>query len=395
MSKKKLASHPYTEIGAFQRLMLLIATLIRHPGIGGADPNWRSSEQHHNALTEVRDRLISMGEQENIDGLACSLPTLRKDLGILKRWRILDSRMYRWGYFLGTGVMTEAELQTALNALHSQAKYQRDPQVSQIYHTVSRRLYGAGAQDDALYPVRTQLDRVIIQTDPEEMMLRGQYRNTLFHQLPQIESAILQGQALELYHRNHPYSSSKPRYIKVYPLQLIYSDIAWYLLHQDCQTEHLACVRLDRLSEYCQPLSDLVRGLDAQRQNLRQAHRLLETGWGVYLGNQEEQKLELRGELPLVSVSVRFFAPVIEFILEGECRHPSQTISTGKNDPLTGKTSFVDYTVKLPLRSHKAFMQWVNRFMSSAMFLEPMELVKAHRQSANALSRRYCDYYET
>jgi hypothetical protein len=394
MSKDTSTSHPYAEIGAFQRLMLLIATLIRHPGVGGADPNWRSSGQHHNALSAVQDRLVAMGKQEKIDIPACSIPTLRKDLGILKRWGILDSRMYRWGYFLGTGVMTEAELQTALNALHSQAKYQRDPQVNLIYQMVSRRLYGACAQDDALYPVRTQLDRVIIQTDPEEMMLRGQYRNTLFHQLPQIESAILQGQALELYHCHHPYSPAKPRYVQVYPLQLIYSDIAWYLLHQDCHNGHLACVRLDRLSEYCQPLSDRVRGLAIQRQSLRQAHRLLEVGWGVYLGNQEEQQLELRGELPPVSVAVRFFSPVIEFILEGECRHPSQTIKIGGRDPVNGQILFVDYIVKLPRRSHRAFIQWVNRFMSSAMVLEPVELVKIHKQSAAALYERYCDYSE-
>jgi hypothetical protein len=41
--------------------------------------------------------------------------------------------MYRWGYYLGTGAMSLAELQVAINALNSQAKYQQDTQVNRIY----------------------------------------------------------------------------------------------------------------------------------------------------------------------------------------------------------------------------------------------------------------------
>ena len=381
-------SHPYAETRAFQRLMLLIATLIRHPGVGGIEPHSHSTGAHHTALKKVQEQLLGMGQQQGIDIAACSVPTLRKDLVVLRRYGVLSDRMYRWGYFLGTGVMTEVELQAALNALQSQAKYQRDPQVKQIYQTVSRRLYGASNQD-GLYPLRTQLDRVIVQTDPEEMMLRGQYRNTLFHQLAQVEAAILEGQALELYHCHHPYSSAKPRYVQVYPLQLIYSDIAWYLLHEDYHNEHLAIVRLDRFSEYCLVLGDCPRGLKKQLQSLQQAHRLLETGWGVYLGNSEEQKQELRKELLFTSVTIRFFPPVIDFILEGECRHPSQKITLGSRDLATGQLQFVDYTVKLPRRSLKAFRQWVNRFMESAIFLEPLDMADRHQQGATALLEKY------
>lgn len=383
--------HPYSEVNAFHRLLLLIATFIRNPGVGAASATRQDAGEHHNALLEVKDRLLETAKQFNVDISACSIPTLRKDLGVLRQWGVLSDRMYRWGYFLGTGVMTPAELQVALNALHSQAKYQRDPQVSQIYQTVARRLYGVCAKDEAIYPVRTQLDRVIVQTDPEEMMLRGQYRNTLFHQLPQIETAILSGQILELYHRHHRYSSAKPRYIQVYPLQLIYADIAWYLLHEDCKSGHLAIVRVDRLSEYCKILDSNGRGLPAQRKSLHQAHRLMETGWGLYLGNEQEQQLETKGCLQLISVTVRFFPPVIEFILEGECRHTSQKIKIGSNNPITGQPEFLDYTVKLPARSLRAFSQWVNRFMESVIMLEPPELAKKHRQAA----RELCDRYAT
>lgn len=395
MRKNMPNSHPYAEINAFHRLMLLIVTLLRNPGVGGASLNRQSSSEHHNALSEVKDQLLEVAKELDINVPACSIPTLRKDLGILRRWGILGDRMYRWGYFLGTGVMTWAELQVALNALHSQSQYQRDPQVSQIYQSVARRLFGVCAKDEAVYPVRTQLDRVIVQTDPEEMMLRGQYRNTLFHQLPQIETAILQGQILELYHCHHRYLSAKPRYIQVYPLQLIYSDIAWYLLHEDCKNGHLAIVRVDRLSEYCKVLDSTGRGLSAQRRSLRQAHQLLETGWGLYLGNEQEQRLEREGNIELISVTVRFFSPVIEFILEGEFRHSSQKIKIGMSDAVTGQPQFLDYTVKLPPRSLKAFSQWVNRFMESVIVLEPLELVEKHQQAAKQLCEQYVMMYSS
>lgn len=388
-------SHPYADAKAFRRLILLMATLIRYPGIGGSEPNNQPVDgQHHNALENVRDRLIEVGNQLGMDISACSVPTLRKDLGYLRQWKILDDRMYRWGYFLGTGVMTEPELQVALNALQSQSKYQRDPQVRSIYQAVMRRLHGVCSADNDFYPVRTQLDRVIVHTDPEEMMLRGQYRNTLFNKLPHIETAILQGQAIELYHCNHLYSLAQPRYVQIYPLQLIYSDIAWYLLHEDVITRHLAIVRLDRFSEYFATLSTSSRSLVLQRKSLNQAHRLLEAGWGVYLGSVEDQQLEILGKLSLVTVTVRFFSPVIEFILEGECRHPSQKIKHGHYNAATKQLEFVDYTIKLPPRSLKAFGQWINRFMESAIVVEPLDMAERHQNAAMALSKQYATYKE-
>ncbi len=50
--------------------------------------------------------------------------------------------MYRWGYYLGTGVMSQEELKVAVNALASQAKYQGDAQLRRIYETLSKRLRG-------------------------------------------------------------------------------------------------------------------------------------------------------------------------------------------------------------------------------------------------------------
>jgi hypothetical protein len=285
--------------------------------------------------------------------------------------------------------MNREELQVALNALHSQAKYQQDPQINRIYQRLTRRLGGLNLKDEMFYPVRTQLDRVIVYTSPEEMMANSKYRDTLFEKLDALEAAIVKGQAVELYRCRNPYNSTKTGYEQVYPLQLIYADIAWYLLQEDYKDGHLVVSRLDRFSDHFKVLDSKGRGSNIQWKSVHMAHRLLEAGWGLKLGSRADQRREIRGELELVKVRVRFFPEVMEFIQEGEKRHPKQEIKPGPKGK-DGKPAYVDYIVKLPERSLEEFCRWVYRFMSNAQFIYPQHLAEQHQKSARALIARYC-----
>jgi hypothetical protein len=388
---KKTSNHLYTDLQTFERLMLLIATFVRYPGVGSSDSSDlidTKSGEHRDALAEVSVRLQEIARGCGINLPAFSVHTLRKDLQTLRRYNILDSRMYRWGYYLGTGAMNSAELQVTLNALGSQAKYQQDPQVNRIYQRLMQRLRGLNLNKEFVYPVRSQINKAIIYTDPEEMMADSKYRGTLFEKLEQLETAIIRGQAIEIYRSRNAYKAGATEYLNIYPLQLIYSDIAWYLLHEDCQNGHLAISRLDRFTEHLKLLDFLGRDLTEQWQSLQVAHQLLENGWGLYLGKEEEQSLERQGTLDFINVTVRFFSDVMVFIQEGEKRHKSQKISLGAKTP-DGKPSYLDYKLKLPPRSLGEFSRWVYRFMGSAQFLAPKELVEKHQQAARELLDRY------
>ncbi|PHM05945.1 WYL domain-containing protein [Nostoc sp. 'Peltigera malacea cyanobiont' DB3992] len=54
-----------------------------------------------------------------------------------------------------------------------------------------------------------------------------------------LEAAIVKGQVVELYRYRNPYNPEKTSYEQVYPSQLIYADIAWYLLQENYKDGHL------------------------------------------------------------------------------------------------------------------------------------------------------------
>lgn len=373
---------------AFQRLLLLMLTLLKYPGVGHLEHS-ESESQHHNALQEVRKYVLLVAQDMDIS-IQCSDHTLRKDIAFLRAKGLLGTQMYRWGYYLGTGVMNEQELTAALNALHSQAKYQRDTQVQELYHRLIRRLRGSESGEQLVYPVRAHLNRSIVETDPVKMAETFSDRN-LFDCLDLVETAITRGQRLKLYRKPSPWLDRLGSAFEVWPLQLLYHDIAWYLLHETCDDGHLAISRIDRLKDECVVLDDQGRSLVAQRRSLNLAHELLEKGWGLFLGTPDEQRQELTGQLDRVEVVVRFFPQVMGFIAEGPLRHPSQRLEPYPPGPLSRKTQYVDYIVNLPPRSLREFGFWVYRFMGQAQVRSPSYLVEQHRQAAQQQALLYAE----
>jgi predicted DNA-binding transcriptional regulator YafY len=385
-----MTRHPYSDRPAFERLLLLIATFVQYPGVGSPDPLHSTHEKQHQALIDVQAKLLDVAQTYNIDLPSYSLGTLRKDLETLRKYGILDRRMYRWGYYLGTGAFTHDELRTVFQSLKAQAHSQGHPHIRALYQSLERRLRGLNldSQGQFFYPVRTQLNRAIVHTDPEEMMSQGENRHTLFHHLNSLEDAILQGQAIELYRFKNPYKTNPIGTLRIFPLQLVYSDIAWYLLYEYCDTQHLEIERVDRFNDSLTPLPMSPRGAIAQTESLNIAHQLLSNGWGLYLGQPDEQRLERAGQQELITVKVRFFPAVMNFILEGEKRHNTQKLRLGAKTP-QGNVPYLDYTVALPPRSINEFSRWVCRFMDQAQFISPPELLENHQQAAKRLIQRY------
>ncbi len=384
---KRPTVHAYSDQTAFERLLLLIAALVHHPGVGSRSAKTATAQD---ALESVRQHMQCLAQAVGVTLPVYSLHTLRKDLVTLRSYGILERNRHDWGYYLGTGAMNRDELQLALNALFSQATYQGDSQARLAYQALSQRLkpLNLESKGELFYPVRAHFNRAIVHTDPDEMMRQQQHRDTLFHELETLESAILQGLPLELYLARTPYKK-QPTFRQVYPLQLLYHDVAWYLVMEDYENGHLAISRIDRFKRHLKRLQPIGRGLEAQQKSLDVAHQLLQNGWGLNLGNPDEQQLERQGLLPFIHITVRFLPPASRFIEEGERRHLKQKLVYGPQDTETGEPQYVDYSVKLPERSLNEFSFWVNRHMASAQVLAPASLVAKHHQAALTLVQHY------
>jgi hypothetical protein len=362
-------------------------------GYSFSDSFESEKEEHHNAIKELQIKCWETAKSHHIslpEGYP-SLPTIRKDLEYLRQRGILDKRMYRWGYYIGTGVMSLDELQLALNALSSQAKYQGDAQSRRIYETITKRLKGIDLENQGkfLYPIRQILNRSVGHTDPEEMIRLGENQHNLFHKIEAVESAIMSGQAIEIHRIKDSYGTGRIGYLQVFPLQLIYYDIAWYIIYEYCDNNHLAIRRINRFTNYCKFLSSKTRSINEQHKRLQDAHKLRENGWGLYLGSVEEQQHELAGNSIFETVKVRFFPPATDFIMEGDRRHSKHKIIKGSKDKETGQPAYVDYIIKLPERSFKEFSLWVFRHMNHAQVISPSKLVQVHTDAAQKLVERY------
>jgi predicted DNA-binding transcriptional regulator YafY len=389
MNRQRLLQR-YRRPESLERLLLLLAVFVKYPGIGRKDEGKTSGTGHHQALESVQSQLRALAQSLGLDYPPDypAIPTLRKDLELLRTYGLLEQRMYRWGYYLGAGVLSAEELQIAFNALESQALFQGHPLVKQVYLQLKQRLRGFALPEnrDFFYPVRQHLNRAINYTDPQEMMAKAENRHTLYHSLEAVEEAILRGQALRLYRIEDPYRRQGLGPMDVYPLQLFYYDIAWYLLSEDCHNGCLATGRVNRFSDQYELLPAPERGSEAQRRSLQAGYRLLENGWGLNLGTLTEQQAELAGTLELIPACIRFYPPASSFIWEGDRRHPRQKIKLGPGKPVP---KYLDYRLDLPPRSLGEFAFWVQRYGDKAIVLAPLALQERHRQGAEDLARCY------
>jgi len=383
MAKKPLL-HPHSDLKSFQRLMLLILTIINHPNLGTEE------DSNGNVIHQLQEKIIATAQQYYIDIPPPAIPTLRKDLETLREYNILERRMYRWGYYFGTGVMTKSEFKTAFDALESMANYQGDAIAQKLYQELEKRLRGLNLEkkDDFFYPIKRNYNRPINYTNPEDMVLRGNNQNTLYHHINKLEKAIINGQTIEISRKKDPYNQNNIGRETVIPLQLIYYNIAWYLIYENSANSHLIIGRLNRFSNYFRLLSPTGRNIEIQKENLKKAEQLLKNGWGLHLGNIEEQTLELTGKLTFEKIKVRFYPPVADFILEGDLRHSKQKMKVIK-DPHNNQTLFLDYFISLPPRSLNEFLYWLQGYGSCVEVISPETLKEKHQQGAIELFQRY------
>ncbi|MCP9904599.1 WYL domain-containing protein [Cyanobium sp. BA5m-10] len=329
------ASHgglpPMGDGPVFLRVMTLLRHLLQQPFDRPAERG-ANLHQHLIAATEAIPGAYLSGETA----------TLRKDLEkILTPYGFRNRNdNVRHGYCLGTAVLSAARLQELHNVLRQSAGRLADPSAQNLLVELDERLGWAGISANGGAPVRSYARHAVVDT----ALVR---RDSLAapRRADAIEAAIVEHRRvlLQRYPGVGSFADSPEGELRVWPLQLIFHNVGWYLLFEEDQVGHeQGLIRSERLDRLASPPSngDLRRSPEEHAAALARLERLLHHSGGIYFGSDLEQQLAIaspsaqRRSQALVTLRICCAPWAFAFIREGLQRYPIEHTRFSK--PLPG-----------------------------------------------------------
>ncbi|TAE09446.1 MAG: WYL domain-containing protein [Oscillatoriales cyanobacterium] len=390
-----LITHAYSDLEPFKRLLKIIRFILQHPFL----PNSENRSQQA-LIAGIEDNKILSG---NV------LDTLQKDIEkTLKPYQILPEFPLRHGYFAGTGILSQRELNQVFGILQSQAKSLEDPAALAVFETFKERIKLSKLNSPDTYPVRAIANHCIVDTDrlPDDAMSR---------KLTELETAIITGELLELNRISGGgrFSGDADGFFLAWPLQIVFYNFAWYL-GLECAGKKDNCLlrfeRLDRL--FLGQSQGKKRDRTIQEQSLQKMNQLLAAGAGIFLGKTaslQQQFLSLdKKERSQVEITVElwFSDAKFKFVAEGTKRFAVMKMSppVGGKQPKGSKSLFSlqptgdakfphRFRVVLPKWSLDdiSFEQWIIGFGGSVKVVKPPELVEKIKNIGDGIVRVYCE----
>ena len=315
----------------FLRVMTLLRHLLQMP-FDSSPETGVSLHQHLISATQAIPGGYMPGETA----------TLRKDLEkILTPYGFRNRNdNVRHGYCLGVAVLSLPRLLELHNLVRQSAGRLADPAAQILLSELDERLKWAGINNNDQQPVRSYarhsvVDSALVRRDslaiPErsialEMAILGQ-RSVLLTRYPQVGS----------------FTDNPAAQLRVWPLQLIFHNVGWYLLFEEDQVGYqYGLIRSERLDRLAMRPGDsgLHRSNEEHHNSLSRLEKLLHYSGGIYFGEDLPQQLAI-ADLSLArrkeALSVlRFYcAPwAFAFIREGLQRYPIENTRFSK--PLAG-----------------------------------------------------------
>jgi predicted kinase len=317
----------------FLRVMTLLRHLLQEPFDRPAERGG-NLHQHLIAATEAIPGAYLPGETA----------TLRKDLEkILTPYGFRHRNdNVRHGYCLGTAVLSPPRLRELHNVVRQTAGRLADPSAQDLLTELDERLGWSGISATEQAPVRsyarhTVVDLALVRRDSLAAPRRAEA----------IETAIVEHRRvlLKRFAEMGSFADGPSGELRVWPLQLIFHNVGWYLLFEEDHLGHdqglIRCERLDRLA-LVQSRGDLRRNADSHGAALRRLERLLHHSGGIYFGIDLEQQRQIAGPSAqrrgqaLVTLRFRCSPWAFAFIREGLQRYPIE--HTRFSRPLPGDT---------------------------------------------------------
>jgi hypothetical protein len=221
--------------------------------------------------------------------------TLRKDLEMILTPYGFRNRHdnVRHGYCLGTAVLSPARLQELHNVVRQTAGRLADPSAQDLLAELDERLGWAGISADGLPPVRSYARHAVVDT----ALVR---RDSLAapRRADAIEAAIVAHHRvlLERYAGVGSFAGSADGELRVWPLQLIFHNVGWYLLYEEDQIgQEQGLIRSERLDRLALRRQDtgFRRSAELHAAALSRLERLLHHSGGIFFGGELDQQLAI------------------------------------------------------------------------------------------------------
>jgi len=393
-----LVTHAYSEIEPFERLIKIIRFIIHHPFI-------YESEQG------TLDSLISRLQDDKVIDFNCT-NSLRKDIEkILKPFQIFSNFSMKRGYFIGTAILTKNELIQVFHLLEAQAKSLADPIALSIYETFRDNLSQSQITLSEVYPVRAIYNRTIVDLDTLP-------QSSLAHKISELETAIEEGQLLELnrIQGGGRFSLEPDNFFLAYPLQIVFHNIGWYLAFEIAEDKNKGLFKFERLDRlFLGQKQSQQRNRKTQDESLKKLKHLYQSSGGIYLGNnsQDQQRYLSTNNTEKAKVEIMielwFNDPIFRFISEGDRRYPknqmkmsprlkdiSESKKVNNKPPFTLKqTNDPDFPNRFQVSVPKwclddfDLLRWIVGFGNQVKVISPPELVLKVKEHGNQITRLY------
>jgi predicted kinase len=397
--QQNCAWHRYSDVEIFKRLMTLIKSIAHNPLDTVSDLS--SDKKTWELLSE--QAFGSTIEKDNV----------RREIEkVLKPYQILPGFAMKRGYFLGTGIFSERELEKVYGLLNAQKIHTDDPIALEMLQLFQDRINSSQLLElKQYYPVRVIGNRGIVNSEslPD---------TALPNKLSQLEEAIEQGKLLKLARigKTARFPGQADETFDAYPLQIVFHNIAWYLGFEQkggTQDKLLNFERLDRLRLY-QVLGHSQRSEDEQRKSLKQLTDLYQSCFGIFLGNSAEDQRKFLSKnkqtAKSVSMTVELWMTenIFKFVSEGTQRLSKSQMKMSKRPneatkdtdkslftlPGSGDTDLpYRWQATLPKWSIKDvdLKRWIIGFGGQVKVVEPPELVDLIKKEAEGIIQNYSE----
>lgn len=343
---------PTADKRAFTRIMTLLRHILQNP----LDAD-RSSVHDDNRSISMPVHVHLVRQMEGIEGGYIDGPirrqggrwqcgesqTLHKDISMLKSYNLFSQKAARHGYVLGTALLPLSRL-LELNAVVRQVAHrQNDPTVSDLLDDFNQRLGWAGYPTDERPPVRAYANRSIVKRENAPLGSLAAAQNA-----DRLSEAILNGYPIQL--EDDPsaarFEGQQPNInrFKVWPLQLVFHNIGWYLAYEEWLDNEPGLIKTQRLDRLRLVEVDKdpqhARLIEAHCKSVRRLELLLDYCGGIFFGYDRDAQVKLCGgnrvqrNEQLVTLRFRCMDWVFKFLREGVQRFPRHCTRLSK--PLPG-----------------------------------------------------------